>query len=172
MALHAQLTDVVIAGHSQGSRMSGPSLAEELVIASGKPVVVVRDCNGLSVVGKHVLIAWTQTREASRAVADSLPILEKADEVTVVTVHAPKMGGFATSEFLTYLSRHGVRAQGHHVVAPDAHVGDALVEAADMCGADLVVMGACGHSRLREVAFGGATHHVLGHTTVPVLMAH
>ena len=101
-----------------------------------------------------------------------LPILEKADEVTVVTVHAPKMGGFATSEFLTYLSRHGVRAQGHHEVAPDAHVGDALVEAADMCGADLVVMGACGHSRLREVAFGGATHHVLGHTTVPVLMAH
>ena len=121
---------------------------------------------------KHVLVAWTQTREASRAVADSLPILEKADEVTVVTVHAPKMGGFATSEFLTYLSRHGVRAQGHHEVAPDAHVGDALVEAADMCGADLVVMGACGHSRLREVAFGGATHHVLDHTTVPVLMAH
>ena len=101
-----------------------------------------------------------------------LPILEKADEVTVVTVHAPKMGGFATSEFLTYLSRHGVRAQGHHEVAPDAHVGDALVEAADMRGADLVVMGAYGHSRLREVAFGGATHHVLGHTTVPVLMAH
>ena len=65
-----------------------------------------------------------------------------------------------------------IRAQGHHEVAPDAHVGDALVEAADMCGADLVVMGAYGHSRLRDVAFGGATHHVLGHTTVPVLMAH
>lgn len=173
MALHAQLTDIVIASHSQSSIMSRPSLAEELLIASGKPVVVVCDCNGRSVVGKRVLVAWNQTREASRAVADSLPILEKAEEVTVVSVHAPMTGGFATGEFLTYLSRHGVRARGHHELAPDGRVGEALIKATEKLEADLVVMGAYGrHSRLREVAFGGTTRHVLGHATVPVLMSH
>ncbi len=162
----------MIVGHSQGSSIAAPSLAEQLVLVSGRPVVCVPGSNGHAAVGKHVLLAWNQTREASRAVADALPILERADKVTVTTVHTPMTGAGVAADFLDYLSRHGVQAEGHHEIAPDARIGDALVEAADKHEVDLIVMGAYGHSRLREVAFGGATRHVLGHASVPVLMSH
>ena len=170
MALNAKLSKVVIAG----------TFSRHEYVARGR----TRCCCIGATGGKHSRFEWTfgvgkariacleQTREASRAVADAMPILEKADEVIVVTVHAPATGVGAAGDFLGYLSRHDVNAKGHHEVAPDTRIGEALVEAAEHHEADLIVMGAYGHSRLREVAFGGATRHVLGHTAIPVLMSH
>jgi nucleotide-binding universal stress UspA family protein len=125
-------------------------------------------------VGERVLVAWNGTRESTRAVHDALPMLVRAHSVAVMEVNpkpdeTPRIAG---ADMATHLARHGVRAEVSSIVADEIDVGDAILSRGADLGADLVVMGAYGHSRLREFAFGGVTRHVFKHMTVPVLMSH
>ncbi len=134
-------------------------------------------------VGGHALVAWAPCREAGRAVREAVPLLKLASEVTILMIDpeteetapadpAPADGAAHTPSILSYLQRHGVVARPHIVRSPDVSDGEVILKVTQAVGADLLVMGAYGHSRWRELVLGGATRTVLTRMTVPVLMAH
>jgi nucleotide-binding universal stress UspA family protein len=99
--------------------------------------------------------------------------LQKADRVEVLAVNPPSAeGDIPTADICLHLARHDVRAEGNQIVAKDIDVGDILLSHAADQNIDLIVLGAYGHTRLRESVLGGVTKHLLGHMTVPVLMSH
>lgn len=150
----------------------GP-VAGNILMAVGRPVLVVpKDYKGASI-GRRVLVAWKPSAEATRAVHDALPLLQQAEAVTVMRAnpdrdepaHSP---GF---DLATHLARHGVKVTVTPVLAPDTSAGKAILDQARSMQADLIVMGAYGHSRLRELVFGGATRSLLKAPPIPVLMS-
>jgi nucleotide-binding universal stress UspA family protein len=147
--------------------------AGSVVMSAGRPALIVPNNYANAVIGKRVVVAWKPSAEAARAVHDALPLLQRAEAVTVMRVNPdpeePKHNpGF---DLATHLARHGVKVTVAPVLAPDATAGDVIVEQARALRADLIVMGAYGHSRLRELVFGGATRSLLRAPPVPVLMS-
>ena len=134
----------------------------QLVLAAGRPVLVMSD-KGEPLSGKRILIAWKDTREARRAVADAMPFLVHADDVLVATMEDQERAVARTSvaDVVKYLMRHGVKARSEVAGHERANDIDTLVGMAENIGADLIVAGAYGHSRLREWAFGGVTRSLL-----------
>jgi nucleotide-binding universal stress UspA family protein len=126
--------------------------------------------------GRNVLVAWNGSREATRAVNDALPILERAEKVTVLAVNPRKGGGdhgdIPSADIALHLARHGVKAEASQTVSNELEVGDTILSRLADFGSDLVVMGAYGHSRMRELLMGGVTRELLQHMTVPVLLSH
>lgn len=105
---------------------------------------------------------------------DALPLLKLAKAVTVLSIDPERDTGdrMPSADTALHLARHGVAAEGTSTLGLDISVGDLLLSRAADLGADLIVMGAYGHSRVREFVLGGATRHILQHMTVPVLMSH
>jgi nucleotide-binding universal stress UspA family protein len=174
----ARAADLVIAGQTDPKWDLSPifDIPERLALESGRPVLVVPYAGSFGEVGKRVVVAWNNRREASRAVFDALPLLAGADQVRVLWIN-PARDGVApdelpTAEITGALARHGVKAEAAHSVAPDIDVGNELLSRAADLSADLIVMGCYGRSRFRELIFGGATRHILQHMTVPVLLSH
>jgi nucleotide-binding universal stress UspA family protein len=126
-------------------------------------------------IGKRVVIAWNQSAEALIAIRTALPILQAADTVNISIIDPPQHGpdrsdpGGALSQ---YLSRHGVKTEISVLAKTMPRISDILCRHVQDIGADMVVMGAYGHSRFREAILGGATRNMLENTEVPVLMAH
>lgn len=150
---------------------------ENVVMLAGRPVLIVPYAGTFNTIGKRILVAWDQSREATRAVHDALPFLREADHVTILTASAhltdPMNGRSPGAELAGTLARHGVRAEKRHVHIPhDVPIGDALLANANEISADLLVMGGYGHTRWHEMILGGATRTILQSTTVPVLMSH
>lgn len=127
-------------------------------------------------VGRRIVIAWSSTREAARAVSDAMPFLESADLVNVLTIDPREgpdgHGELPGADIAVHLARHGVKAQIERTVSAGLPVGEVLLSRIADLGADLLVMGAYGHSRVRELLLGGATRSVLRSMTLPVLMSH
>jgi nucleotide-binding universal stress UspA family protein len=123
---------------------------------------------------QRVMVAWDHSRTAARALHDSIPFLRLAEEVTLVAVGGEKR--FQTSPdpatIETALAQKGLNARFKQIHLGEASIGQALQGHALQCGADLLVMGAFGHSRLREFILGGATQEVLDDPQLPVLMSH
>ncbi len=144
---------------------------ESVLLQSGRPVLVA-PAEAAPSIGRKIVIAWNGKPQAARALGASLPFLAKAESVTVLTAgesHALARPG----EVVRYLAWHGVRADAIEASATGSgKIGQILLDQASQAGADLMVMGAYGHSRLKEMILGGATHEVLGHAVLPVLMAH
>ena len=117
-----------------------------------------------------MLIAWNASRESTRAVNDALPLLAGATMVTVLAVnprHGIKgHGDVPAADIALHLARHGVKAEAAHTVAKDISEGDALLSYAADLGVDLIVCGGYGHSRAREMVFGGVTRTLLREMTV------
>ena len=179
VALHTRHVDLAIVGQvDPGNRGSTTSrlIPEEVLLSSGRPLVILPYAGQFQSIGTSVVVGWKQTREAARALADALPILRRAEKVTVLTVnsdHGPTTEpGIAAAEIALHLARHGVRVEARTAIADDIATGDVLLNEVADCGADLLVIGGYGHSRLREAMFGGVTRHILQSMTVPVLMAH
>ena len=122
------------------------------------------------------MVAWDGGREAVRAINDALPLLAGAEHVDVVSVNPEERGTdhgeIPGADMCLHLARHGVNAEAQHIAASDVDVGNMLLSRVADVGADLLVMGAYGHSRWREIVLGGATHQVLSEMTVPVVMSH
>jgi nucleotide-binding universal stress UspA family protein len=149
----------------------------DVVLDAGKPVLIVPYLGHFDHVGKKPLVAWNAAREAALAVFESLPVLQRADSVDVVSFERRRDEERQPDEFereamSRYLGRHGVKASVKRDVVPDSNVGDLILSRAADAGADAIVMGAYGHSRLRERVLGGATRRVLESMTVPVMMSH
>ena len=147
-------------------------LPHELALHVGRPILAVPYTGSYAAVGRRVLIAWNGSKEAARAVHDALPLLTVAETATVFSINPEKMRGMPGTELGRHLSYHGIKAETAHVAADKGDTGEILLSAAADYGADLLVMGAYGHSRLRELVLGGATRHVLRRMTAPVLMSH
>jgi nucleotide-binding universal stress UspA family protein len=149
---------------------------EDLIMGSGRPVLLVPYAGHFSEVGRRVLIAWNNSREAARATSDALPVLEDAAEITLLLVAQDGELGQALTDsaerFVEALGRHGLKAKVRTSHPVEVSVGDEILSRAADLGSDLIVMGCYGHSRLRETVFGGATRTLLAQMTVPVLMAH
>ena len=150
-------------------RIYAPAL-EAALFSTGRPVLVVppNHCDSLT---SHVAVAWNDTREAARALLAALPFLKRAEAVELLAVEDG--GCDADPAALSgYLRRHGVTAEFRKLQPDYRPLGEQMLEEAKKGGADLFVMGAYGHSRLRELVLGGVTRQVLATADMPLLMVH
>ena len=159
-----------------GKRYSGQSeLAQTVIFDSGRPVLVFKGGGGhfAKGIGK-VVIAWDGAACAARAVAEALPILAQADSVRVlvVTGEKPSVHAGSADGLVRHLKAHGIAAAVDEVDAQSRRIGDVMERYVAGQRPDLVVMGAYGHSRLREFILGGATEHALRELKVPTLFSH
>ena len=179
LCLHARYHDLVVVGQADPQQMADgltPDLPQNLALAARRPVLVIPYTGSFETVWKHALVGWNARPEAIRAVTDALPLLKLASRTTVLSVN-PEIGSRLHGEqpgadLALYLARHGVRAEASTVTAYNDDAGNVLLSRAADLGADLIVMGAYGHSRLRELVLGGATRTILQSMTVPVLLSH
>lgn len=173
-ALEGRYADVVIVGGSEGGR-SGQGLAVAVMLKSGRPVIFVPPGVPPALPPRHVVLAWKPTLEAARAVHDALHLLKGAEAVDVVMIDAKDSAdgdGASGDRLLAHLGRHGVRAKVVHLESRGASLGTVLQRHAEAVGAQLIVSGGYGHSRLREWVMGGATRDLLLGPGVPVLFSH
>jgi nucleotide-binding universal stress UspA family protein len=180
VALHARYADLTVLGQPNNAEsFKGPSADAVLVnvmLASGRPVLAVPYAGNFEQIGQRVLVAWNASREATRAVNDALPLLQDAKSVTVLAVNPRRgiegHGEVPAADICLHLARHGVKAEAAHTIAKDISEGDALLSYAADLGVDLIVCGGYGHSRAREMVFGGVTRTLLQEMTVPMLLSH
>lgn len=173
----AAYADLLIVGQRDPSNPSDACLprgfVESLLLGPARAALVVPYRGVVRTVGKVALVAWKNTAEAARALAASLPLLRRCDQVHVATWDED--GGRDADSPLDverYLCLHGIGIRMHRRHRPTTGLGEAVLSLAGDLGADLLVMGCYGHSRAREWVLGGATRTVLGSMTLPVLMAH
>lgn len=170
--------DLMVLGHDAHRRLmtDDTDFESTLLLDSGCPVFVVPQTSVARPIGKRVLIAWNASRASLRAVNDALPLLLRAEEVTVVAVNdrkaQPGEPVIPSADICSHLIRHGVQAQERDLQANGKEIGEVLLYQVNDNDIDLLVMGAYGHSRLRELIMGGVTRHVLSHASVPLLMSH
>jgi nucleotide-binding universal stress UspA family protein len=172
----AKAFDLTILGQLSPEIRSTGFRPDEIIIATGRPVLVVPYAGTFDTVGRRVLLAWDGTREATRAANDALPLLENAEAVTVMFVgarettlaeHHPSI-----ERMVHHLQRHGIPARAEETLQGDLRISDVLLSRAADLAVDLLVAGAYHHSQLREALVGGVSRELLDHITVPVLMSH
>lgn len=179
LSLHARYADIAIVGQRDPEGEDGiddPSMPDQLILAVGRPVLVVPYVGEYPEIGQRVMVSWDASRLSTRAVNDALPLLVGAKRVIVMAVN-PKggeegHGEIPSADICLHLARHGINAEAHHIYADDISVGDMLLSRAADEGIDLMVTGCYGHARWRELVLGGVTRHMLKHMTMPVLMSH
>jgi nucleotide-binding universal stress UspA family protein len=176
--LHARYADLVIVGQPAPDDQSSVNkdFIEQVALAAGRPVVMVPYAGKFKSVAKNVLVAWNGGREATRALTDAIPLLREAEQVRVIVFNPKKNGNgngrLQGTDIGLYLARHGVNVEVSVQSSEDIDVGNQILSRVADLGIDLVVMGAYGHSRLREMILGGVTRTVIESMTAPVLMSH
>ncbi|NNE22498.1 MAG: universal stress protein [Rhizobiales bacterium] len=175
---HGLQADLIVASQVNEEADGGvePDFCERIVMESGRPVLLIPRSGEFADIGSNIIVGWNGTREAARAVFDAMPLLEQSSATRLIWVDPQKTGQKARnlpgSEMAATLARHGINSTAEAMPTDGIGQGDALLNRASDLGADLIVMGAYGHSRMREFVFGGATRTILNHMTVPVLMSH
>jgi nucleotide-binding universal stress UspA family protein len=173
----AKSVDLVMLGqYSRGAHNGTGFHPAEIAMACGRPLLIVPYAGEFGTVGKHVLIAWDGTREATRALNDALPLIETAMSATVMTVLSQEKQlqrvHADLQRVVGHLEHHGVSARAEETLRGDMAISDLLLSRAADLGADMIVAGAYHHSQLREALIGGVSRDLLRHMTVPVLMSH
>ena len=178
LTVAARYADLLVVGQATPDNdISTPeNLPETVALATGRPVLVVPHIGAQKPPGKKVMLCWNASRESARAASDALPFLKAADEVVVLIVD-PKAsanghGAEPGADVATWLARHGVKVTVQRDVASDSDIGNVILSRAADLDIDLIVMGAYGHSRMRELVMGGVSRTLLATMTVPVLMSH
>jgi nucleotide-binding universal stress UspA family protein len=165
LATAARLADLVIVSRSSG-------LAGDLALASPCPVLALPHRDGWSLPLERACVAWDGGDEAAEALRGAIPLLTGCPNVSVLTVTRESPKGFPPTEALRYLSRHGIKADLVELVEGDS-VEETLAAAIAERGAQLLVMGAYGHGRVREFLFGGVTRFFVDELAAPpLLLAH
>jgi nucleotide-binding universal stress UspA family protein len=173
MARLCRAADVIVAGGvaDDGFRHADPA---ELALLSGRPVLIA-PASGRSLRGETILVAWKDTREARRALADALPLLAAAEDVVVLEVCTDADVDAAqarTADVVSGLKRHGIDARARVVSAPESGAAEMIEAEARALGADVIVSGCYGHSRLGEWLFGGVTRCLLKSPGCFLLISH
>ncbi len=168
--------DLIVAARPYGGAESGrwEDIVEAVLFGSGRAVYLVPPGNRNPGPVRQVLVAWRDTRETARAVAEALPFIHKAARTEIVIVSSSRHAATAEAgaDIARHLVRHGATVSVSVVKTDDQSVSEALLEKARHISADLIVMGGYGHSRLREWILGGTTLDMLTTCDVPILMAH
>lgn len=173
LSLRSRYADLTVVPQNAPEELGGgEDLVDDLIMASGRPILVIPYIGAPAEIGSKVLVAWNASREAARAVSDAMPLLESADSVEIFAVEPRGIGDIPGADIAEHLARHGVKTNAVKTAGLDIEVGDVLLNQVADTGADLIVMGAYGHSRMRELVLGGATRHILEHMTAPVLLSH
>jgi nucleotide-binding universal stress UspA family protein len=177
LQFHAKYADLVVAGQPDPSGDGVPaSFSEELVMSIGRPVLYVPFAGRFPDCGSRVFVAWNASREAARAVKDALPFLQRSEAAQVVVFDPEKVflddSALPDPDMGAYLARHGARVTVAAQPSGSIDIGSAILSRAADDEADLIVMGAYSHSRLRELVLGGATRALFKSMTVPTLMSH
>jgi nucleotide-binding universal stress UspA family protein len=177
-AVQARYADLVILGQLDPT---DPQAAvdrprpEDIILSAGRPVLVVPYVGRYPSLGTCVLIGWDASREAARAVNDAMPLLAAASSVTVLSIDPvigrEEHGDIPGADIARHLGRHGVIVRVESAPSAGVGIGEVLLSRAADLSADLLVMGAYAHSRVRELVLGGATRTVLESMTLPVLIA-
>ena len=166
---YGRVADLIVLPRPSGDLDVGIRLSlEAALMETGRPLLLIPPKTAK--VGSNIAIAWNGSTEAARAVGEAKPFLENAKKVTILTA-AEKNVDFNPEGLQSFLAWHGVKA-GIEKVRVRGDVSKALLSTATRVGADLLVMGAYSHSRVREMILGGVTRHVLNEATMPTLMAH
>lgn len=171
----ARRFDIAVVG--QAHREQGASeelLIEGALFGSGRPVIIVPHIQQQPLKLDRVMVCWDGSRPAARAIADAMPLLARAKsiEFLVVTGERDKSGEITGTNMKRHLARHGIDIEIKRISAGNFDVQGAILAHAGESRADFIVMGAYGHSRLREFILGGVTRSILHSMPVPVLMSH
>lgn len=177
LSLYGRYADVIAVRQpgEEDAALGVGGIAGALALSCGRPVLVVPRTGAKSLSPSRVMIAWNGSREATRAVADALPFLKMATEVEVVSVSGgedAESRAPGARDLCRHLNLHGIDAESIILPPPEIEISEALLSRAAARGADLVVLGAYGHSRFRELVLGGVTRHFLGHSAIPLLLSH
>jgi nucleotide-binding universal stress UspA family protein len=164
--------DLVVLGQHDPDFPSVLTTPEDVILSCGLPVLVVPFVGRFDAVGESALIAWNSSREAVRSVHDALPLLMPRRKVTVVSVNPDADDEELRDELVGHLGRQGFETAVETHVTRQLTPAELMLSRVADSGGDLIVMGAYGHSRLRETILGGMTRDMLRGMTVPVLMAH
>ena len=170
----ARRFDISVVGQAQREQGATDELIiEGALFESGRPVIVVPYIQKSGLTLERVLACWDGGRTAARAIADAMPFLERAKAVDLVIVAEERKNDEITGVRMSeHLTRHGVAVSVKRIAKGDLAVQDVILSYAADSGADFMVMGGYGHSRLREFILGGVTRGILNSMTVPVLMSH
>ncbi len=156
--------------------VDGELIAEAAFMQSGRPALLIPYIGARTLPPKRALVAWDGSREAARAANDALPLLARTEKVTILVVDPGslkgRVGDQPGADLAAHLARHGLTAEVVTAASGGLGAGDVIIGQATDIGADLVVMGGYGHSRLRELVLGGATQSMLDHMPVPALLSH
>jgi nucleotide-binding universal stress UspA family protein len=167
LLVEADLTvDLAVVAQHVHERDDAPDIADRLIMAAGVPMLMLPP-QAATELGGSILVGWNGSREATRAAHEALPFLVRAQRVVVCAVGHVAMRSLDAA--VGMLRRHGVRAEPEAMSGPDKEAGEALLCLALSHHGDLLVMGSYGHTRLRELLFGGVTRHMLRKATLPVL---
>lgn len=179
VARHARHADLTLIGQpspDQDDRHLARQILEASFLDSGRPALVVPYTGARSMPPKIAIIAWDGSREAARAMNDSLPLLVGADEVRLVTVDGDSLGNRVGDvpgmDATTHLARHGIKAELRAITSGGLSTSNAILAEVGDSGADLLVMGGYGHSRMREMILGGTTANLLETMTAATLLSH
>jgi len=171
----ARRFDIAVVGQARQEQGASEELTiEGALFGSGRPLIVVPHTHKQGLKLDRIIICWDGSRPAARAIADSLPFLQRAKSINIVVVtgERDKSGEITGTNMRRHLARHGITVEIKHITRGGAGVQNAILTHASETGADFMVLGGYGHSRLREFILGGLTRSILRSMTVPVLMSH
>lgn len=171
VAVRGRLFDLTVVGQPlKDAALPSPATLESALLDTGRPIVIAPPEPPAST-AKTVAIAWETSPEAARAVSDSLPLLKRAETVTVLDPDFGQPDVLKASDLVARLAWHGIGAKVHGFEARVTELGAAFLQGAADVGADLLVKGAYSQSRLRQLILGGRTRHIIANTTIPVLLS-
>lgn len=171
-ASQARWADLFISILPYHGASSWDEVVETVLFESGHAVYLIPPQFKPSGSIRNVLIAWRNTRELARAIVEAIPFLKTAVRVHIVTADLPTESSDSASSVTAYLDRHNIKAEFRSITATDKDIADVLLNEAHAIEADLIVMGAYGHSRFREWILGGTTREMIERSDLPILLAH
>jgi len=177
---HSKYSDLLVLGQDQPEDLDNASygLADSLLFEGACACMVVPHSGKLRPLGKNVLLTWNASRESARALREAMPLLARAETVVMLSSEpddgdsSMARGHPHAQELARLLESHGIQAISSGISDPDMSTTDAIIGQAAEMNADLIVMGAYGHARLREIILGGVTRDLLKQAPVPLLLAH
>jgi nucleotide-binding universal stress UspA family protein len=170
---HAADTFVALRPNCRSREPEG--LIENLLFGAGRHLVLVPDDLKTMTPFNNVVVAWNESRESTRALAESLPYLHQARKVSVLVVenpHPTELEALMGNDTVHYLRHHGIQAVKYRAIGEEEEIADALIKECRTLQANLLVMGSYGHSRLHELVPGSTTDRILHSSPFPLLIAH
>jgi nucleotide-binding universal stress UspA family protein len=173
-AREARSADTFVAIRPNGGVEDPAHIVEGVLFGSGHHLLLVPRHKPHTRVFNHIVVAWNGSRESARALAEAMPYLHRAKDISVVSVveDGVEQEAVLGEDAVLHLAHHGIHAALRHVPMENRDVGATLIREAQLRDADLIVLGGYGHSRVREWLLGGVTYSLLHQSPVPLLLAH